>query len=574
MMLDSRRLLLPFLLTEMIDPKSIDLPIPQLMGSIHEDRSSPSCIAMCRDWIRSCEEEHPRCQSPYSSLPPRRLLWCSPDAGVRLCPATQAHECRYLALSYCWGGMRPLATTVDTLSSHELGIPMTALPKLYRDVVILARSLDIPYVWIDSLCIVQDEEEDRDREIARMGDIFSAAFLVVIAASARSPQSRILHTRSFALHGEGYSSFTWRHATTVRYDSGLKLDTVRFREKIHLRSERDACQLERIGQRVWTYQERLLARRCLIFKRSEIVWECKTWCRCECSEDQSSLPPNERFKPSLLPSNVTGSGPRASRFFAEPKDAYVFWKQAVKAFSSRRLSYATDRLPAISALAECVSAATGDKYLAGLWKGDLVNQLMWQNWPAYDEMRTHEDYIAPSWSWASTPAPTFYRDTPYTSRVEVIFAWCTLAGWNPFGAVTDGAIVLKGVHCQAKVRFFKKPEDKNSPQISVAFDDGTVYESEGSHSEFSFLDGYRVKTVTMLTSSREVLKTVQRVPGPQPDEQAPCAGNVRLLWLADDLCLILAYSQRELGAFERLGILDISMAPPMPDLPPSEIKLL
>ena len=541
------------------------------MGSIHEDRSSPSCIAMCQEWIRACEDEHPRCHAPNLSSPSRRILDCTPDAGVRLCRASKAHGCRYLALSYCWGGTKPLATTVDTLSSHEISIPIAVLPRLYHDVVILARSLEVQYIWIDSLCIVQDDDEDRDHEIRRMGDIFDGAFLVVIAASAPSPRTGILQTALWPWSGPGRSRYVWRDATAVRYD-GLNLDKVHFRERIHKHSERDACQRERIMRRAWTYQERLLARRCLVFKEKEIVWECKTWCRCECSGDQSSLPPDRQFQISLLPSlrAKVGAPLRTNESFI---DAYTFWKQAVKIFSSRKLGYATDRLPAISALAQEVSGATGDRYLAGLWKSDLVGQLMWQSSPSYDEVEAYKQYIAPSWSWASTPAPTSYVTPPLTSCVDIILAWCKVPGQNPFGPVTDGAIILRGVHCRAEVHVYKNL-DTDSSHIGIALDHTDVYDSQNTSSDFGFLDGFRVKPVTMRTRTSEVLKTLQRVPGRQPDEQNPCQGFVHLLWLTEYVCLILAFSQRELGAFERLGILDISMAPPMPDLQPSELKFI
>ena len=556
-----------------LDFVATSLPIQIPNGSVNEDRDCKESIELFRKWIRTCEEFHVNCKIFREKWPPRRLLDCNRDRGVKLCDTHPEQHGNYMALSYCWGGTMPLVTEKAVLPEREKTIPWDALPRLYQDAILLARSLGIEYLWIDALCIVQDDDEDKDHEISKMGNIFEAAFLVVVVAAARSPYVGFLREQSEAWRSEKRFRYIWRNVPVVRYGK-FKLNGVKFRERVHnVRFEKDACVHERIGKRAWTFQERLLARRCLIFRSNEVVWECKTTCECECSGDQSTLPPERRLLSYVLPPGQVYGDRAISTCFSTAESAYAFWKQAVKTFSSRQLSWEKDRLPAISALASVVSAATGDRYLAGLWESDLVSGLTWYHSPLFQETRPYKTYIAPSWSWASTSGATRYNDISFTSRVEIVDAWCKFVGKDIFGPVTDGAIELRGVHCLADVSIYRSADDDRA-RIGMVLADGTAHESESSHFEFSFLDGYQVHTVPMPTEGGKIRETLQRVLTTPDDDQHPCSGRVRLLWLAEHVCLILAYAQQRPGAFTRLGILGFWQTPPIPDLQPSRVKII
>ncbi|KAK2050895.1 HET-domain-containing protein, partial [Colletotrichum caudatum] len=94
---------------------------------------------------------------------------------------------RYTTLSHCWGPRPVIRTTSRTIDDHLGALPLDGLPPTFRDAVSITRSLGIRYVWIDSLCIVQDSEEDWELESARMGAVYASSYLT-IAASA-SPDS-------------------------------------------------------------------------------------------------------------------------------------------------------------------------------------------------------------------------------------------------------------------------------------------------------------------------------------------------------------------------------------------------
>ena len=412
-----------------------------------------------------------------------------------------------------------------------------------------------------------------------MGEIFRRAYLVVIAATAKSPFAGYLANNPHAHAEDGRSAFKW-HETMVRYGM-LGHHKIKFRKKVHgLGEGKDACARHRIGKRVWTYQERLLASRCLIFQGREVIWECKSACHCECSDNQSTRD-SVQYKSQILPWQPSLAGldtarGLANQYFSSADDAYRFWKSAVKPFSCRDLRYVSDRLPAISALACIVHAATGDMYVAGLWKGDIISQLLWYNLPYYDEMKPYDAYVAPSWSWASMPAATHYNVYPPHIKisfcVDLVEVECVCSGPNPFGAVSDGYIVLKGTHCDAEA-LISVSQATHWPSIKLVLENRVIHDAESDHSEFTFLDGLRVRSLLTNIGSKEC-RTLQRDSVSTECKQATCSGKVRLLWVEEDVCLILAYSLRVRGSFERIGILSGEMAPPLPTYAPSNIRIV
>ncbi len=528
------------------------MPFPQIRGRIHQDRLSPASIALYKDWLRTCDQSHTLCHLAQDAFYPRRLL----DVGisgrnrqVRLCePGGEA--IRYLALSYCWGDKVPLKTLRSNLADHERAIPWATLPKSFQDIAALSRKLGVRYLWIDSLCIVQDDNVERDVEIARMHDIFRHALLVIIAAEASNPYAGFLEASRVPPSDRVRSCWI---DFVVHYRE-LELNTVKIRKKplVHCAGQdTDACGgLMRIGKRAWTYQERLLARRCLVFHNVDVVWECSTVCYCECSGDRSAFP-GRQYRPQLLPSPVlqrqqNPSPCTAEKHFACADDAYDFWKRAIRSFSSRGLSRDTDRLPAISALATIIQQHTGDEYLAGLWRGDLASQLMWYNWPSYSSLKPYKSYTAPSWSWAATSAPTCYilprdhtvKQPKQRTIVEIVDAVCVLAGANPFGPVLDGYIILRGIHCSAYATVVRNSET-GTAQLELKLETGEFHVANDGDREFHFFDGLRVGSMLMDIGPCNIDTTLQRTGQSTDEPQDPCSGEVRLLWVEEYSCLVL-----------------------------------
>ena len=472
--------------------------IAPCMGNLHHDPVSDGSLALMKGWIDACRHRHQLCMTPQPVHRPKRLLKCLSDGSVRLETQSTTQPCGYIALSYCWGAKNDvMKTTEETLERHQSGIPDTNLPQLFQEVVALARGLKTD-LWIDSLCIIQDSQEDKEEEMKHMSDIYSGALVVVVTAQAESPLDSLL-----SVEPQPGQSDTWRTASLIRYEE-MDLD-VKFRKRLntsHRSFSQDATHNTPIAKRAWCFQEKLLASRCLVFQHDEVVWECRSCCLCECSGAQEKLydrsTSGKPYQQQLLPlaehdtlsafaqlpftehepffdGTLTAfaqlpfaehepfqlDGPL--KYFADAEAAYSFWESAVKNYSARTLTFQTDRLPAISAVASIIADATGDRYLAGLWRNDLLAGLAWVA-ARYPETATHQEYIAPTWSWASRPLKVWYPDrrTRHSRGADleasVLDAWTHVKDfgrsgrlYGPMSEVTDGAIVLSGVHCDVEM---------------------------------------------------------------------------------------------------------------------------
>lgn len=142
---------------------------------------------MISTWIKDCQDNHSACKSTTScgTLPTRVIDVGSPDGRTepRLYE-TSGEPGDYIALSHCWGGAQPLRTTKETICSLKTCIPWAELPNTFQDAIKVTRGLGIRYLWIDSLCIIQDDAQDWEREAANMAVIFEAAYLTIAATAA------------------------------------------------------------------------------------------------------------------------------------------------------------------------------------------------------------------------------------------------------------------------------------------------------------------------------------------------------------------------------------------------------
>lgn len=132
--------------------------------------------------------------------PPEQLLDLG-DHGASQIRLTDTEESLsrvpYVALSYCWGdpNQPPIRTQKDSEKERRNGIPFTDLSKVYQDTVTVARHLRFRYLWIDSLCIIQDDEDDWNAESLRTGSIHSKATLTLVPSCAPSVHDAFLKGR-------------------------------------------------------------------------------------------------------------------------------------------------------------------------------------------------------------------------------------------------------------------------------------------------------------------------------------------------------------------------------------------
>lgn len=349
----------------------------------------------------------------------------------------------YVTLSHCWGLSKPLETTKASLRSMIEGIDWELLPPTFKHAIKVTRRLIASYIWIDSLCIIQDDLEDWEKESANMHAIYANSFLTIAASHAKdSREGCFSMTESLAT--DGYTSIPYSNGENtgimVRASRSLGHNAFQDRPFRNLGGRVDYLE-QPLLYRGWVFQERLLSPRVVHFTKSELIWECDTAVRCQC----------KMIGDDVGNANIKASLSRSLLNEADSETPIYLWLRIVEEFSIRRLTYDTDRLPAMSGLAKRFSRGPLGlgSYLAGLWTEELALSLIWRPATSKEDGRpAGTPYIAPTWSWASINGPVFFscsddlrigdEDRSQTSFVIIEEAKCTPATLDPTGKVSAG----------------------------------------------------------------------------------------------------------------------------------------
>jgi hypothetical protein len=136
-------------------------------------------LHLAASWLDYCQSEHLECRGQVDPTPPTRLLRIFRRGSDLLVALVDPSQDRgpYIALSHCWGLVTPLRTTTTNYGDHARGIKVSSLPKTFRDAVTVAQHFGVEYLWIDSLCIIQDSTQDWERECPQMSNIYSNSVL-------------------------------------------------------------------------------------------------------------------------------------------------------------------------------------------------------------------------------------------------------------------------------------------------------------------------------------------------------------------------------------------------------------
>ncbi|KAM5345992.1 hypothetical protein ACJ41O_011853 [Fusarium nematophilum] len=330
-------------------------------------------------------------------LPTRLLEILPPDAdivrlvGLAELPAPDISDIAktgFVALSYCWGGDQPVKSTQKTAQALKNGIATSSLPQTLRDAIRYTSVLRIKHIWIDALCIRQDDDHDKALEIARMPLYYHRNTVTIVASSAETCRSGFLGKKKLEFQ-------TGPFEIAMRTPKGVG-------SMIWYDPEPEPPQPTTF--RAWTLQESLLSRRLLIFGSARLTW-CCTVADSGCGGPQATM--------------TTRSVERAP----EPLVAHIYplcilkgfpvrrqWNRVVLEYTRRKLTNPSDKLLAVAAAAETIhvdSRVRGQEdtaYLAGLITiadepDDVSDALGWMTNNPADATRI-QTYTAPSWSWA------------------------------------------------------------------------------------------------------------------------------------------------------------------------------
>ncbi|KAK0710600.1 heterokaryon incompatibility protein-domain-containing protein, partial [Lasiosphaeris hirsuta] len=345
-------------------------------------------------WLAGCRAGHSKCRRGLSAgggFVPTRLLAIGGGKGVGsmiLCEGLGVPVV-YAALSHRWSAETEAVrlTRAGLVTRMTEGILVSALPLLMRDAITALRDLGIGYVWIDSLCIVQDSVEDWRAEAAMMAQVYSNAELTIAATWCSGGRQSLFSAR----------------------DS----------------HEFAPARLWPLLGRGWVYQEQWLSRRILHFTQHELVWVCNETTACECGRNQFGVAPST-FEVSCRPSR---------------------WEDMVHEYSSRAFTQMTDRLPALAGIATVYSSECDTppgRYLCGLWSEDLPGALFWRaarDAPLLPRSKTK----MPSWSWASSAGPVEFEYTDgEVQKTKVLAVHVSYRGKEVMGDVTEAVLHISG----------------------------------------------------------------------------------------------------------------------------------
>lgn len=395
-------------------------------------------------WYTTCRQEHDDCNVRKHTEGPKRLLDISRRSTgssdtIRLVDFDGSVVPDYLALSHAWGfgEDRPLKTVKGNFEIHKTGIETASLSRTFRDAVAVSRRLGEQYLWVDSLCIIQDDEEDKAKEIPRMQIIYEGAALTISAMSARDGRDGcwIPRRRVFDLTLEGGKSIR----LAVHRSFELSYQHASFLSSSQLDSDLETQYP--LATRKWALQERLLSRRILHFTAQDLVWECRESARCDCGMVDIIYPG------FLLHRNIFKvlSNRSTPAFYL-----IMAWMELVVKFSYADLSNEMDVFPALAGLASVFSDKGLGAYRAGLWETSLPIALCWYTDQMESLEATHSRpsrYVAPTWSWASVQGNLCFdalndidSDFDRIALVsELISVDCETVTHDDFGHVRSGS---------------------------------------------------------------------------------------------------------------------------------------
>lgn len=331
-----------------------------------------------------------------------------------------------------------LKTEKSTLAQHKQTISWIALPKTFQDAITFVRRIGVRYIWIDSICIVQDDSADWQRESAKMASIYANSFLTV--AATKSADSK---EGCFAVIPNRQRS----HKMTRLDGIGMPY-TIHSRPTVRHTDNIDGKILFPIAYRAWCYQEQVLSPRLLHFNYCELKWECMEKKSCECSI-------SDGFSHAKIShARALTAGPDIHSINDE-------WRHMVAEYMQLSLTYESDRLPALSGLAKQILPTRNGRYLAGLWEDSFFEDMMWFL-TERDSMRSWRPKVwrAPSWSWASIEGRITHRIFPIKNiHCTISEVKVTPAGYDPTGAVAWGKLVILGILVPAILRHIRPRSD-------------------------------------------------------------------------------------------------------------------
>jgi Heterokaryon incompatibility protein (HET) len=512
---------------------------PQLGRDVPDTSYLNETLNFLKTSYQTCLKYHKTCLQTSTNLP-KRVIDIS-SSNYHLIEPEYGTKATYAALSYSWGGLDLRITTSSTIHGLRDVIPFDSIPQVFKDAALVARKLGINYLWIDTLCILQDDREDWEIEAAKMADIFRNANITIAASMSPNPKISFLAKRNVEFRE---IELEFRDPDCFVAFKARRKITLGNHAKISQNMGKDP-----LDERAWALQERELSTRFLSFTTAELQWKCREMQQCECH--QNPHPPRQFLQGYPL---VLNNGKRV--------DVCHSWHKVVQEYTSRKLTMIDDKFPALIGLANAFEKLNGSTYIAGLWKEHLLDDLAWQRDPG-SQFAPMSVYVAPTFSWASIVGMANYRLGRHAysgTRIphsEILDAHCTVMGNSPYSRLKDGSLTIRGPTLLAKLRSFA-PQDATTYELLIgdtvytpSTDQRTICEFaiDSPLTTFDLTHSAGLHQFSLKRSSHSIIKSFTDIP-------------IKLLSLYSihhttylyENFLILGRAHEEEEVYERLGI--------------------
>lgn len=431
------------------------LSFPTAATEVSENPASSKSLQLAQNCLRNCLENHIECRDleaapigvvssqslisqlkalafrgsrpaavPVPKTPqflPTRLIDVGPSDGTEppkliftrseTVPGSPPKV--WIALSHRWGGSSSAVTKRANLNQMMKEICVADLPKSFRDAITLTRRLGQRYLWIDSMCIVQDEPEDWRREFPRMGDIYERSLLTIAAHNARGsdegflrerPQRELLPLMVFSTRTPVGDRKVYIRLPLANWETAV---------------DGPASSL---SDRGWVLQEAMMSPRTLNYCADNVFWQCRTMIHSEGYRSAMSYADMRRAA-TASPSAESFSRPHNQKTLLvrlstmSISDACAAWRDLVEHYSTRALTKPEDRLPAIDGIAARFRMKLDCRYISGVFERDIHRSLLWRTYRGVHHCGQRVDRL-PSWSWASSDASVRWDKPGALDRLE------------------------------------------------------------------------------------------------------------------------------------------------------------
>jgi hypothetical protein len=420
-------------------------------------------------WLNDCHWNHKACNRGVDtdtgeSWYPTRLIYLGDtDRDVRLInKAGKPPSGPYMTLSHRWGTALFTRLLKSNLDSFCDSISVTDLPEIFQEAIFASRQLGVRYLWIDSLCIIQDEDDPTDwaYEASLMSKVYSNSYCNLSASDTDEDSNTLFRHRDVR-----NLQPTHVRLCTTGFDKGADSVICRLIYNKFWEVNVSACPIQKRG---WVYQERVLAPRIIHFGHNQLFWECREQRLCE-------------QYPRGLPQTLSGYSNLKFKQFMDferiglelaPQDLYPdslnqndacfrIWASVVNGYSGTTLTNTTDKLIAISGIAKSFADVTGQTYVAGMWRESLEHALIWRN-PDRAACEVNGTLLsqpttwrAPSWSWASVDGPVqVWSNTSDHLLISVQDVVLTHATEDEMGLLTGGWLDLRGALKPMRISYY------------------------------------------------------------------------------------------------------------------------